>query len=586
MRRRFSRAEKIAAELVLGRTGEADHIHPYSKGGLTTVENCQIMDASANRKKGSFQFEPRDWQRNFFDSWNRRTANTPFMLIAIPGSGKTMAALETARRWMAAGSDRRLIVVVPSDNLRNQWQHEARLFGIELQTKEFGTNFKHGFQGGVVTYHLVANHPLVFRKLCSVAPTMVVCDEIHHCGEDSHFGIGIREAFVGAKEVLCMSGTPWKTDGIPIPFVRYDGDGFALADFRYDYPNALTDEVVRYLVFDHARGVITNDVTGERLELSQGVSDEEAASRLRLLLDPDGDYVKQQISDAHRKLTECRKSVPDAAAMALCVDQFHATKVARLIAQVTGCDPSIVVSDEQIENDSIEAFRRSSKEWLVSVRKVSEGTDIKRLQVLCYLTNVTSELFFRQAIGRVSRVRGLEDYEGYVYLPADPRLIRCSHNIETAQVVALREHAEREARQLEQREHQEQLFTTWTTQHTGTDKILIGPVPVPISTAREIERIAEAVGISMQKAMEVRALVLAGASATSDVGESDQRQSVSLEEQCDKMRAKCNKAAFRLSRALNIEVKEIHKRFRPQSLMSLSELQAKHRTIVMEMGKC
>ncbi len=589
--RNFSRSQRLAVQLVTGSTGEADHIKPYAMGGQTTVENCQMIGATANKKKGAFQFTPRRWQEKYLAAWAKRASGTPFMLIAIPGSGKTMAALETARRWMAAGPDRRVVVVVPSDNLRNQWQQEALHFGIELQTKEFGTRFKDGFQGGVVTYHLVGNQPLVFRKLCSVAPTMVIFDEIHHCGEDSHFGSGIKEGFGLAREILCMSGTPWKTDGSPIPFVRYDGNGFAAADYRYDYPDALNDEVVRYLIFNHAKGAITNDWTGERMELDQDISDNEAAARLRILLDPDGEYVGQQIEDAHRKLLECRKVVPDAGAMAICIDQFHATKIARSITQLTGCEPSIIVSDEQLENDTVEAFRRSHKEWLVSVRKVSEGTDIKRLQVLCYLTNVTSELFFRQVIGRVSRVRSTperacEDGEGYVYLPADPRLIRCAQNITNAQVVALREQTERDLREMDQPERQE-CFTTWTTEHTGTATVMFGSVEVPVAEAREIERISVTVGISMHQAKLAREVILAGMACAQQPPEAPApRESISLEAQCNTMRKKCKDAAWRLSRLSGIDVREIHKRFKPQSSMSLEELQAKLKNLLEEARQC
>lgn len=580
--REFSIKQKLAVELVTGRTGEADHIHPYSKGGKTVVENCQFIDAATNKKKSAFVFTPRKWQHAFHRKWDKRNEGSPFMLIAIPGSGKTMAALEAARCWMSAGVDRRLIVVVPSDNLRTQWQGEARNFGIELQTKEFATNFKHGFQGGIATYHLVGNDPLVFRKLCSVAPTMVIFDEIHHCGDDSHFGNGIKEGFGLAKEIICMSGTPWKTDGAPIPFVRYDGNGFAVADYRYDYPDALTDEVVRYLVFNHAKGLITNDLTGKQLELSQEISENEASARLKILLDPEGEYVRKQIEDSHRKLLECRKQVPDAGAMAICVDQFHAIKIARTIKDVTGCSPSIIVSDEQIENDTIASFRNSKKEWLVSVRKVSEGTDIKRLQVLSYLTNTTSELFFRQVIGRVSRVRGIEDYEGYIYLPADPRLIRCAQNIETAQVVALREQVERELKAMEKGEGDrgEGDSSTWTTEHNGTGTILIGAVQVPVKEAMDIERIAEAVGIPMQKVREV--LLLSKSANNHQQGQHPRE--VGLEERCDEMRKKCNKSAFRLARLLEIDVKEIHKKFKRQAEMSLSELEDKHKYILKEIA--
>ena len=570
--RTFSKNQRIAAELVEGRTGEMDHITPYSKGGQTVIENSQILSPSMNKKKGSFQFVPRKWQEEFIEQWGKRPEGCPFLLVAIPGSGKTMAALEAARQWMQAGADRRVIVVVPSSNLRTQWSKEAAMFGIELQTKEFGTNFKYGFQGGVTTYHTVANSPLLFRKLCSVAPTLVIFDEIHHCGDETHFGEGIKQAFELAKEKLSMSGTPWKTDGKPIPFIRYDGNGYALADYRYDYPNALTDEVVRCLVFDHAKGLLTNDITGETLDLNGDTSERDAAHRLKRLLEPEGEYVRKQIEDAHRKLVECRKTVPDAGCLAVCIDQFHAVKVARVIQDVTGCDPSVIVSDDEIENDTVESFRRSKKEWLISVKKVSEGTDIKRLQVLCYLTNVTSELFFRQVIGRVSRVRNIEDYEGYVYIPADPRLIACAKNIENAQVLAIKEQAEKELRELEKRVTQTE-FTSYTTSHEGSVFVMIGNEQVPVDEAREIERVAEHTGLSMQKVREVRNL-FAITNITPVVSDD---VVITKEERCMKLRLKCDKGVKTLVSKTGKEYWEIHREFspKPQKEMSERELQDK-----------
>lgn len=579
--RRFSRAQKTAASLIQEIAGDADHINPFSKGGETVVENCQILSETANRQKGAFEFKPRKWQTEFLREWDDREPHAPFMLIAIPGGGKTMAALEACRRWMAAGSDRRVIFVVPTDNLREQWKDEAANFGISLQTKEFGTNFKHGFQGAVVTYYLVANQPLVFRKLCSVAPTMVVLDEIHHCGDEAHFGNGITTAFELAKERLLMSGTPWKSDGRSIPFVKYDGNGYAVGNFSYDYPRALNEDVVRYLVFDHAKGSIRNDCTGETESISQEISDNDAAQRLKKLLDPNGDYVKEQIISAHRKLVEVRKSIPDAAALAACIDQFHAVKVAALIREVTGCEPSVIVSDTDIENDSVKEFRKSRKEWLVAVRKVSEGTDIKRLQVLCYLTNTTSELFFRQLVGRVSRVRGLEDFEAYVYLPADPRLIRCAQNIENAQVQALRDLSEKESRELNERQQGALEFDSYSTQHDGTEVVLIGSESIPIADAKKIERVAESVGVSMQKVMQIMAM-------TGGISIEHTERVVSepcKEDRMDAMRKKCNKAAFRLSKLLDVDVKEIHGKFKPQREMTEPELQSKLDQLVRECNK-
>ncbi len=579
--REFSKMQRQAVELVSDRTGEADHIDPYSLGGETTVENCQMLDSKMNKKKAAFQFKPRKWQLDFLHKWDDREPHAPFMLIAIPGGGKTMAALEACRLWMSAGSDRRVIIVVPTDNLREQWKDEAAKFGIALQTKEFGTNFKHGFQGAVVTYHLVANQALVFRKLCSVAPTMVVFDEVHHCGDEAHFGKGITTAFELAKERLLMSGTPWKSDGRAIPFVKYNGEGVAVGDCNYGHKDALSDDVIRYLVFDHSKGSIRNDCTGDTETISEEISDDDAAQRLKKLLDPNGEYVRQQILSAHRKLVEVRKSIPDAGALAACVDQFHAVKVAALIREVTGCEPSVIVSDTDIENDSVKEFRKSRKEWLVAVRKVSEGTDIKRLQVLCYLTNTTSELFFRQLIGRVSRVRGLEDFEAYVYLPADPRLIRCAQNIENAQVQALRDISEKESRELNERQQGALQFDSYSTQHDGTEVVLIGKERIPSDEAKKIERVAESVGVSMQKVMQIMAMT----GGISLERAEDVTNEPCKEDRMDGLRQKCNRAAFRLSKFLDVDVKVIHGKFRPQREMTETELQSKLNQLVRECNK-
>jgi len=215
------------------------------------------------------------------------------------------------------------------------------------------------------------------------------------------------------------------------------------------------------------------------------------------------------------------------------------------------------------------------------VRKVSEGTDIKRLQVLCYLTNTTSELFFRQVIGRVSRVRELQDYEGYVYIPADPRLIACARNIENAQVLAVKEDARREAAEMEPREIQTE-FSIYTTSHGGSDVVIIGNEQVAAEEAQEIDRIASQTGLSMQKVREV--MLCLGRSVpttTPAVTQEEQTQ----EERCDKLRNKCNKIAYRLASLMGVEVKDVHGKFPPQKSMSEAQLMDKYKAIINKINK-
>ena len=74
-----------------------------------------------------------------------------------------------------------------------------------------------------------------------------------------------------------------------------------------------------------------------------------------------------------------------------CSTRFGAT--ARV---VTSDDPRRVGGHRRVR-------RRAAEPWLVAVRMVSEGVDIPRLRVGVYATTTTTELFFRQAVGRFVR---------------------------------------------------------------------------------------------------------------------------------------------------------------------------------------
>lgn len=561
-----------------GIEGEADHVIPYSKGGITDVSNMQIIPSHINKMKSAFKFEPREWQEQFLAKVRKNQPGKPFLLIAVPGSGKTYAALEAARLWIRKASDHCLMVVVPSDNLRSQWKKEAVKFGIQLQSNEFGINFKHGFQGGVTTYASVLSNPELFKRLTHSKPTMVVFDEIHHAADTAAYGRSITEAFYYAKEKLCMSGTPWNSNG-KISFLDYDENGFAKPDHQYAQTDALKDDVVRYLVFDYGKGKLTDVETGEIHELDKDTKKYQASWRLNHLLNPDGDFVKKLLAASDSKLDEIRTYIPDAGGLVICVDQMHAFKIAKVLESISGEKPSLIVSDTTKENDSVERFRNCKKKWMVSVRKVSEGTDIKRLQVLSYLTNCTTELFFRQAIGRVCRTRNIEDFEGYVFLPADPRMIDLAKNIESLQVQALKEEAEEDEKEAEEKEKSEteQAPTLFDTDHDGTDVLYIGNRSIDSDKAEKLKSISEKTGVALNKVLEI--MEIAGHNFDVQKPETEtqtQQPEVSLEDELMKWRKKCNKKANYLASLLGIEFSKVHKYYSPsQPKMTLEQLKNK-----------
>lgn len=82
----------------------------------------------------------------------------------------------------------------------------------------------------------------------------------------------------------------------------------------------------------------------------------------------------------------------------------------------------VVTSDDPDASDKIAAFAAGRDPWLVAVRMVGEGVDIPRLRVGVYATTTTTDLFFRQAVGRFVRwVPGIRDQRAWLFIPDDPR---------------------------------------------------------------------------------------------------------------------------------------------------------------------
>ena len=114
------------------------------------------------------------------------------------------------------------------------------------------------------------------------------------------------------------------------------------------------------------------------------------------------------LRDADALLIKARAVIPDAAGLVLCDDRAHARATGALLRTIAGEKPVVVVSDEPQAHARIERFARgdaNAPRWLVAVNMVSEGVDVPRLVLAAYATVKRTDLFFRQAVGRVVRRR-------------------------------------------------------------------------------------------------------------------------------------------------------------------------------------
>ena len=140
------------------------------------------------------------------------------------GRGKTTYALRIATELLDRGMVRAVTVVAPTEHLKTQWADAAGRYGIQLNPSFSNSSALQSdeYDGVALTYAQVASKPQLHGRRTDDVPTLVILDEIHHGGDARSWGDGIREAFEGATRRLSLTGTPFRSDTNPIPFVRYE----------------------------------------------------------------------------------------------------------------------------------------------------------------------------------------------------------------------------------------------------------------------------------------------------------------------------------------------------------------------------
>ena len=366
----------------------------------------------------------RGWQKAALDGFIA-SPERDFLAVATPGAGKTTFALTAARHQLGI-RPARLIVVAPTAHLKEQWARAAARFSLHLDPSWSAAEgaLPADMHGVVTSYHQVASNPTLFARLARDA--FVVLDELHHAGEDRAWGEAIRHAFSSAWRRLALSGTPFRSDTCAIPFVRYVGDQ-AVPDFEYGYGDALDDRrVVRPVFFPTTNGQMewaAPDGTVYSATFDDRLDGPQVGQRLRTALSLEGEWLPAVSRAANERLVEVRKEQPDAAGLVIATDREHARGIAALLRIRFGTSARLVTSDDPGASAEIARFATSSDPWLVAVRMVSEGVDIPRLRVGVYATTTATELFFRQAVGRLVRwTRGVPRQRAWLFIPDDPRL--------------------------------------------------------------------------------------------------------------------------------------------------------------------
>lgn len=370
-----------------------------------------------------------------------------FLINAAPGSGKTRASCELAKTLLELGEIERVVVIAPRREVVNQWaidfkhvtgRYMSKVTGADNDVVELDLDV-------CATWAAVQGLLPELQAVCRKSKTLVVCDEHHHAAVRAAWGDSANSAFVEAKVVLILSGTPIRSDKASTIWLAYDD--FGAIDHPDDgtytltYGHAVDLGYCRPVTFHRHEGMFTVDIDGESIPVSGNKQAElndqlmripalqKALSFYRLACTPqfesdnltpkENGYQWTMVQWASEKLSDLRHRMPNAGGLVIAPSIEMAEYFVRVVERIDGERPFIVHSGQTDSEQKIDAFRNTNRRWIVSVAMISEGVDIPRLRVLVYLPSASTELAFRQAIGRVVRTNGPDDdTRAYVVMPS------------------------------------------------------------------------------------------------------------------------------------------------------------------------
>jgi superfamily II DNA or RNA helicase len=370
----------------------------------------------------------RDWQRRCIDTALEHFLSTPhFFCQATPAAGKTRMAAELTCRLLEQDRVDLVLCFAPSCQVVEGFRSTfAAVLGKRLDGLL-------GAVGAAYTYQAMDYRDEGFWRLLDDYRVFVVFDEIHHCaghhpllsnawGQQILQRIQDRAAFT-----LALSGTPWRSDDRAIALARYSSpEGQLICDFRYGLKEAIADGVCRsprIVLLDNQKVKLTEELETEstvRLFPSIAKLLGESPVTYEELLRHD-EVIDQLLGLGCGKLDELRQIKTDAAGLVVATDIEHAQQIAQAL-EARGESCRVVTNRTADAQQVINDFRLSDCCWIVAVGMISEGTDIPRLQVCCYLSRIRTELHYRQVLGRVLRRMGELDDQAWLFMLAEPTL--------------------------------------------------------------------------------------------------------------------------------------------------------------------
>jgi superfamily II DNA or RNA helicase len=357
--------------------------------------------------------------------------NSHFLTLATPGAGKTLMASELADQLLKSNMIDLVICFSPSSIVSQDFSHS-----LQLRINERFDGLL-GAKGHSLTYQSLQYFDENFWQLFERYRVFVIFDEIHHCAGstiDNANAWGeqiIQNIQNKAKFTLALTGTPWRSDAAPIVLSNYMHPTNKIScDYVYGLSEAITDNVCRVpqiIAIDNNNISIVDDEETKTFSSFNCLLSQSIIPYQEII--ENEKVIKYVISSAQKKLSSIRSTNPDAAGLIVASSVEHAKQISTLMKACFNEDAVVVTYRENEPTSIIRQFRHADTKWIISVGMISEGTNIPRLQVCCHLTNIKTEMHFRQILGRILRMTGSKNQEAIMYMPAEPKLLEYAYRV-------------------------------------------------------------------------------------------------------------------------------------------------------------
>jgi len=354
-----------------------------------------------------------------------------FLTLATPGAGKTLMASELANQLLTKDLVDLVICFSPSSIVSQDFSES-----LQLKTQERFDGLI-GAKGRSLTYQNLQFLNDDFWRLFTRYRVFVIFDEIHHCaGSNIDNANAWGEQIIlniqdKAKFTLALTGTPWRSDAAPIVLSNYSHPSNKIScDYVYGLSEAITDDVCRVpqiIAIDNNNISVIDDLETKTFNSFKSLLTGSVIPYQEII--ENEAVIKYVISSAQKKLASIRTKNSDAAGLIVASSVEHARQISTLMKACFNEDSIVVTYRENDPTSIIQNFRHAKSKWIISVGMISEGTNIPRLQICCHLTNIKTEMHFRQILGRILRMTDSKNQEAIMYMPAEPKLLEYAYRV-------------------------------------------------------------------------------------------------------------------------------------------------------------